>query len=257
VIDTALKFIGVDDFAFQKGRNYGTIIVNHENNKVVDLLPDRLAKTLSTWLKLHPNIAIITRDRSFEYAKAFTDDAPQAKRVLDRWHILKNLRDALEHLLERHRKVIAEVSQQFKNTLGVPVFRPSHKQSENEKVVLEMRRERILRARELFVEYQSVARVAFELPGSRTFVAKAITSQDLPELRNNARSRSLLELWFPELEAQFTSGLRNAKQFWRELQALVFKDLTSVCMIGCVFVAIAKRQGRQQKLLQIPVRLLT
>ncbi len=85
VLDAALKIIGVDDFAFQKGQNYGTIIVNHESNKVVDLLPDRAASTLSRWLKLHPNITIITRDRSFEYAKACTDGAPQAKQVLDRF----------------------------------------------------------------------------------------------------------------------------------------------------------------------------
>ena len=223
VINAALKIIGVDDFAFQKGRDYGTIIVNHENNKVVDLLPDRAATTLTTWLKLHPSIKIVTRDRSFEYAKACTDGAPQARQVLDRWHVLKNLRDALEHLLERHRKVITEVAQQFKNTLGVPVYRPSHKQSEHAKVALGVRRERISRARALFVEYQNVARVAFELPGSRAFVAKAIKSQDLPELRNNARSRSLLEPWLPELETRFTSGLRNARQFWRELQTLGFQ----------------------------------
>jgi transposase len=223
VIDAPLKIIGVDDFAFQKGRNYGTIIVNHENNKVVDLLPDRGASTLSAWLKSYPSIKIITRDRSFEYAKACTDGAPQAKQVLDRWHILKNLRDALEHVLERHRKVIAEVAQQFKNTIGVPVYRPSHKQSEHAKAALEVRRERILRARALFVEYQSVARVAFELPCSRAFAAKAIKSQNLPELRNNARSKSLLEPWLPELEARFTSGVRNAKQFWRDLQAIGFR----------------------------------
>jgi transposase len=71
----------------------------------------------------------------------------------------QNLLDALEHLLERYRKVIAEVAQQFKNTLGVPVYRPSHKQSEHAKVALEVRRERILRARALFVECQNVARV--------------------------------------------------------------------------------------------------
>ena len=87
-----------------------------------------------------------------------------------------------------------------------------------------MRRERIQRARALFVEYQSVARVTFELPGSRTFVAKAIKSQDLPELRNHARSRSLLEPWVAELETRFLLGLRNARQFWRELQALVLSD---------------------------------
>jgi transposase len=81
-----LKIIGVDDFAFQKGRVYGTIIVDHEQGKVVDLLPDRSSKTLIR-LRLHPEIEIITRDRSHEYAKTCSDNAPQAKQVLDRWHV--------------------------------------------------------------------------------------------------------------------------------------------------------------------------
>jgi transposase len=73
-----LKVIGIDDFAFQKGHTYGKIIVDHEQGSVVDLLPDRTAKTLVTWLKAHPEIEIITRDRSHEYSKACAEDAPQA-----------------------------------------------------------------------------------------------------------------------------------------------------------------------------------
>jgi transposase len=73
-----LKIIGIDDFAFQKGHTYGTIIVDHEQGSVVDLLPDRSAKTLVTWLKAHPEIEIITRDRSHEYSKACAEGAPQA-----------------------------------------------------------------------------------------------------------------------------------------------------------------------------------
>ena len=82
---TTLKIIGVDDFAFQKGRVYGTIIVDHEKGRVVDLLPDRTSKTLAIWLKSHPEIEIITRDRSYEYAKACAEGAPQANQVLDRF----------------------------------------------------------------------------------------------------------------------------------------------------------------------------
>ena len=100
-----IKVIGVDDFAFKRGRTYGTIIVNHETGRVLDLLADRSSTTLSTWLKQYPSIEVITRDRSLEYSKGCCEGAPQATQVLDRWHLLKNLRDALEHFLERHAKV--------------------------------------------------------------------------------------------------------------------------------------------------------
>jgi transposase len=220
----SLKVIGVDDFAFQKGRMYGTIIVDHEQGKVVDLLPDRTSKTLTTWLKAHPEIEIITRDRSHEYAKASTDGAPQARQVLDRWHLLKNLRDALENFLARHRKPIAEIAKEFKDASILPAsFRESKKQRIKAKAKLRARQERIQRARELFAKYKSITRVAQELPASITFVYKAIRTDDLPELRNNARGGSLLDRWVPELELRFARGLRNGRQFWRELREIGFE----------------------------------
>ena len=218
-----LKVIGIDDFAFQKGHTYGTIIVDHEQGSVVDLLPDRSAKTLVTWLKAHPEIEIITRDRSHEYSKACAEGAPQAKQVFDRWHVLKNLRDALEHFLKRNSKPIAEITKEFKVTSSIPINKGSKRHQVNAKTMLEVRRERILRARALFAEHKNIARVAKALPASKVFVRKAIRSEGLPDLRDNARAMSLLERWVPELEARFVAGLRNAKQFWRELCELGFE----------------------------------
>ena len=218
-----LKVIGIDDFAFQKGHTYGTIIVDHEQGSVVDLLPDRTAKTLVTWLKAHPEIEIITRDRSHEYSKACAEGAPQAKQVFDRWHVLKNLRDSLEHLLKRNSKQIAEIAKEFKVTSSIPINKGSKKHQAHAKSMLEVRRERILRARALFTEHKNIARVAKMLPASKVFVRKAIRSEGLPDLRDNARATSLLERWVPELEARFVAGLRNAKQFWRELCELGFE----------------------------------
>ena len=230
-----LKIIGIDDFAFQKGHTYGTIIVDHEQGSVVDLLPDRTAKTLVTWLKAHPEIEIITRDRSHEYSKACAEGAPQAKQVFDRfllmrrhltghsrWHVLKNLRDSLEHFLKRNSKQIAEIAKEFKVTSSIPINKGSKKHQERAKTMLEVRRERILRARALFAEHRNIAWVAKALPTSKVFVRKAIRSEGLPDLRDNARATSLLERWVPELEARFVAGLRNAKQFWRELYELGF-----------------------------------
>jgi transposase len=95
------RIIGVDDFAFRRGQRYGTLLVDLERRRPIDLLPDREAGTLSAWLKAHPGIEVVSRDRSHAYTCGIVEGAPRAAQVADRWHLLKNLREALEQLLKR------------------------------------------------------------------------------------------------------------------------------------------------------------
>ena len=100
------RVVGIDDWAWRKGQRYGTIVVDLERSDVIDLLPDRDAETVAAWLKAHPGVEVVSRDRSAAYAQAATEGASQAEQVADRWHLLKNLREAVERVLERHSAVV-------------------------------------------------------------------------------------------------------------------------------------------------------
>src|SRR6202012_191480 len=99
------RVVGIDDWAWRKGHRYGTIVVDLERSDDIDLLPDRDADTVAAWLKAHPGVEVISRDRSSTYAQAATEGASGAVQVADRWHLLKNLREAVERLFERHSSV--------------------------------------------------------------------------------------------------------------------------------------------------------
>ena len=94
------RVLGVDDWAFRKGKSYGTVLVDLETHQVIDLLPERNAKSLALWLEKHPGVEIISRDRGKEYIKGATDGAPKAVQVADRWHLMKNLREAYGRVFE-------------------------------------------------------------------------------------------------------------------------------------------------------------
>jgi len=81
------RVLGVDDWARRKGQTYGTILVDLEARRVVDLLPDRSARTLAAWLREHDTVAVMARDRSTEYASGGGLGAPGALQVADRWRV--------------------------------------------------------------------------------------------------------------------------------------------------------------------------
>lgn len=103
VPERAPRVLGVDDFAFRKGKRYGTLLVDAESGRVVDVLPDRECGTFAAWLTAHPGAEIICRDRATAYSKAIKEAAPEVLEVADRWHLLQNLGAAVEKTCHQHR----------------------------------------------------------------------------------------------------------------------------------------------------------
>jgi transposase len=96
--------IGIDDWAWRKGHRYGTIIVDLQRGCPIDVLEDRAAETVATWLQAHPDVKIVARDRAEAYASGVRQGAPEATQVADRFHLLKNLGASLDSVYKRAMK---------------------------------------------------------------------------------------------------------------------------------------------------------
>jgi transposase len=119
-----VSWLGIDDFSFLRGRTFGTVLVDLERHQLLDLLPDRQVETATAWMRTHPEIEGVSRDRGKDYAAAATSGAPQAVQVADRFHIAKNLTEAVQLLLARVLTGLFEFRQAQEAPPAVPEEHP-------------------------------------------------------------------------------------------------------------------------------------
>ena len=219
--------LGVDDFAFRRGHTYGTLLINIDTGKPVDLLPDREAETLAAWLRAHPGTAVICRDRAAGYAEGARTGAPQAIQVADRWHLWHNLAEHVEKTVATHHRCVREHHAAFEQAAAQQALDPGQLAGQATTAHAE-NRARVVRARERYEQVQAlkdagknVTAIMRELrlaPGTaRRYYRAASVDEVVAGTLTGWPSK--LDDHKPYLHQRWNSGCTNIGQLHREITA--------------------------------------
>lgn len=213
------RVLGVDDWAFRKRQRYGTILIDLERGQPVDLLPDREPETLANWLREHPGVEIISRDRGDCFIKGATQGAPEAVQVADRFHLVKNVRDVFARLLDRYTTKIRKILREHSTTVPDLKHPPAITELADVPISLAEAKRRQLHETILLLHRQQISgrEIARRLNIDRGTVAKFSQSDEYPE-RIGRRDSGTAEPHVDYLRQRWQDGCHNVQQLTAELQ---------------------------------------
>ena len=224
------RVLGVDDWALRKRQTYGTILVDLERRQPVALLPDRTAETVAQWLREHPGVEVIARDRSTAYAEGTQHGAPAATQVADRFHLLQNLREALDHVFMTHEKALETVNALMRQqpvllsdgAVAVPVPPPV----ETPTPAQQRAGQRQARRQALHTQVWALHRQGWTAPAIaqqvglslRTVQRDLRTATFAGRQRRSDRGDSVLNPYKPYLLERWNAGCYTAMRLFRDLR---------------------------------------
>jgi transposase len=217
----APRVLGVDDWALRKGHRYGTILVDLEQGCPIDLLPDRHGETLATWLKEHPGVEIVVRDRGSAYAEGARAGAPQARQVADRFHLLKNLVEALEATLAQEHCALQEAARAAdppREPAPEEVLPPPNPVAQAQAQRREQKRAIYEEVKRLRAAGCTGPAIAHQVGTSLRTVRRYLRAEVFPERKPRTRPPGQLAPYRAYLQQRWKEGCHNASQLWRELR---------------------------------------
>jgi transposase len=234
------RVLGVDDWALRKRHRYGSILVDLEQRRPIDLLADRTSATFATWLATHPKPAIISRDRGGAYAEGARQGAPDAVQVADRFHLLSNIGDTFERVIDRHHRALriaAAAVDASRPALAPSVAladqpqdpSPAHlTRAQQEQQRRRARRlERYEQVRALHRQGMSLRAISSQIDISRKTARRFLGAETFPE-RAQRRRWSKLAPYEPYVRERWAAGCQNAHPLWQEVRARGFLGAPSL-----------------------------
>lgn len=229
------KVLGVDDFAFRKGHNYGTILVDLETHQPIALLADRKAETLVTWLEAHPGVEVLSRDRSKTYKRAMTKGAPEAIQVADRFHLVKNLSEALEQAFgsyrselkaaeqSQHQDIVTEAPEKTVLAIAKPTATEKSQQQIQHNQQRKIEQQKTIKA--LRAQGWTQTTIAQKVGVSLKTVERYSSLPDFPELpaRRPTFGRSVLDPYKQKLLEWWNAGIREPSLLMKLLEPCGFE----------------------------------
>jgi transposase len=209
------RILSVDDFSFRRGRSWGTILVDLEHHRLVDILPDRSSETFASWLTQHTGVEVVSCDRSGEYADAIRRAAPEAIQVADCFHLLKNLGDVVLRVFQRRSESLQ----------SVPTPGPHRQQLTRLRLDREAFRKRTrAQMRSLFRSIRALSEARMNKSAiARTLgvhshtVQKFSALESAPERKPRVRKVSALAPYEDYILKRFMDGRHNATQIHKEI----------------------------------------
>ena len=219
------RVLGVDDFAFRRGHRYGTLLVDLETHRPIDLLADRTAESLATWLRQRPGVATIVRDRAEAYAEGARQGAPAAQQVADRFHLLQNASAALEEALRGRRRRLEYLAELAPSATTTAEPAPLSATKQQQLARRTRRLERWADIRQRRAAGQSISQIARELGIGRKTVRRHLGTRVPPPAPYTITPRPAglqsptLQPFVSYLQDRWQAGCHNVSLLHRELVA--------------------------------------
>ena len=221
------RVVGIDEWAWHRGQRYGTIICDLERGRVIDLLPERSSETVAAWLRRHPGVEVVARDRGGAYAEGARQGAPQATQVADRWHLLRNLGDALQGAVDRHRGAVRQAARAVAQ--GEIIVQGEASPAPYSTKEMRLRADRRARRQGRYEELSRLHRsglsaeaIAPALGMSATAARRWLKANGAPA-HHKPRQPHMVDGHVEFLERRWHEGCRDASRLWRELCQQGFK----------------------------------
>ena len=232
-LSTSPRVVGIDDWAYKRGQTYGAILVDLEQHRVIDLLPDRTTDTVAACLQTYPEVEVISRDRAGAYAEAARQGAPQAQQVADRWHLLQNLTAAVQRVVEQHYPRLREIARQTaeeanrkqeqspeQTGITIVALAPAEQLRQTRQERRQARCAEVLRLHEQGASIQSIAR---QLRMHRRLVRQSIRLGAVSPRTPYPRRACELDAYADYIAQRWQAGCRNGTRLWRELRERGFR----------------------------------